>query len=132
MIILFDGVCNLCNGFVRFVIKRDRKNLFKFASLQSKYGIELLAKHHISSTLPQTVMVYDGERFFTQTEAVLKITGSLSGAWKATAIFLIIPAFIRDYLYRLVAKNRYKLFGKSKQCMVPTADMSDRFINDSL
>lgn len=130
MVILFDGVCNLCNGFIQFVLKRDKKQEFQFASLQSTYGIALLNHLKLPTDTMETVIVFDGQKIFTESDAVLKIVHSFGGLWKCTTIFSLIPRFIRNGVYRLVAKNRYKLFGKRDQCMVPTEDMKGRFVDN--
>lgn len=130
MIILFDGVCNLCNGFVQFVLKRDKGKIFQFASLQSTYGTGLSNYYHLSTTLPETIVVYDGQEILTESDAVIKITSGLNGLWKFTVLLLIIPGIIRNPIYRLVARNRYKLFGKRDQCMIPSEDMKGRFVDE--
>jgi len=129
MIILFDGVCNLCNGFVQFVLKRDKGKIFQFASLQSTYGIGLSNYFHLPTTLLQTIVLYDGQRILTESDAVIKIASSLNGLWKCTVVLLIIPRFIRNPIYRVIARNRYELFGKRDQCMIPTEDMRGRFVD---
>lgn len=131
MIILFDGVCNLCNGFVQFVIKRDRAKVFHFASLQSGYGVALSSHFNLLTEVgPNTVILYDGDKILTKSNAVIKIVSSLNGIWKCVLIFKIIPCFIRDRIYNLLARNRYKLFGKREQCMVPDEDIKDRFMDN--
>lgn len=130
MVILFDGVCNLCNGFVQFVLKRDREKIFQFASLQSTYGTEFLEFFHLKKEGLKTIILYDGQKVRTQSDAVIKIATSLGGIWKTAVVLFAVPRFIRNLVYRLIAQNRYKLFGKKEQCMVPSADMKDRFLND--
>jgi predicted DCC family thiol-disulfide oxidoreductase YuxK len=130
MVILFDGVCNLCNGFVQFVLKRDKNKTFQFASLQSKYGTDLSLHFNLPTVNFDTVVLYDGEKILTKSDAILKITSSLKGIWKATVVFMIVPRFIRNWVYRLVAKNRYKIFGKKDKCMVPDWDVKDRFLDN--
>jgi predicted DCC family thiol-disulfide oxidoreductase YuxK len=132
MVILFDGVCNLCNGFVRFVLKRDKSKTFKFASLQSKYGTTLSAHFNLPITNPETIVLYDGEKILTESDAVIKILSSLNGIWKSVIIFRILPRFSRNWAYRIVARNRYRVFGKKEQCMVPSEDVKDRFVDDEI
>jgi len=132
MVILFDGVCSLCNGFVRFILKRDKNKTFQFASLQSTYGAGLLAHFNFTLVNSDTIILYNGKKIFTQSDALLKIVSPLNGIWKCAVIFKIIPGFIRNSLYRLVAKNRYKLFGKNDQCMVPPEGVKDRFLDDAI
>ena len=131
MVILFDGVCNLCNSFVKFVLKRDKNKIFQFASLQSKYGSGLSAHFNLPSVKPETIILYDGEKILTESDAVIKIASSLDGIWKGVIVLNIFPRFIRNWFYRLVARNRYKLFGKKDQCMVPTEDIKERFLDDT-
>jgi predicted DCC family thiol-disulfide oxidoreductase YuxK len=132
MVILFDGVCNLCNGFVQFVIKRDKNKTFQFASLQSKYGMALCAHFGLPTTRQKTILLYDGEKIYTESEAVIKIASLLNGIWKITIALLITPRFIRNWAYRFIARNRYRLFGKRDQCMVPSEDVKGRFLNEEL
>ncbi len=131
MVILFDGVCNLCNGFVRFVLKRDKKKVFQFASLQSKYGTALSTYFKLPTSNPETIVLYDGENIFTESDAVIKIVSSLYGIWKSTIILKIVPGFIRNWFYRLIARNRYKIFGKKDQCMMPAENVKDRFVDNT-
>ncbi len=132
MVILFDGVCNMCNSFVRFIIKRDKNKVFQFASLQSKYGMALSAHFNVSSDNLKTVILFDGEKILMQSDASIEILSSLNGIWKAALIFKIIPSFIRNGIYNLLAKNRYALFGKKDQCSVPTDDVKDRFLDEAI
>jgi predicted DCC family thiol-disulfide oxidoreductase YuxK len=132
MVILFDGVCNLCNGFVQFVLKRDKNKTFQFASLQSKYGIELSAYFNLPTANPETIVLYDGKKILTESDAVIKIASSLNGVWKSTIVFNLIPYFIRNWIYRLIARNRYRLFGKKNQCMVPTENIKNRFMDNEI
>jgi predicted DCC family thiol-disulfide oxidoreductase YuxK len=131
MVILFDGVCNMCNRFVQFVLKRDKTKIFQFASLQSEYGAGLPKHFNLSLANFDTVILYDGEKIYTQSDAVIKVLSNLNGIWKCASILKIIPGFIRNAIYRLMARNRYKLFGKSEQCMVPTIDVKDRFVDNT-
>lgn len=127
-IILFDGVCNLCNGGVQFIIKKDKKNLFKFAALQSEFGQELLKKHQISTeSMDSFVYVYQ-DSAYTKSTAALKIARELKRGWQFFYVFIIIPSFIRNWFYDWVAKNRYKWFGKKESCMIPTPGLKARFL----
>src|SRR5580704_3347897 len=132
MVILFDGVCNMCNGFVKFVIKRDKKNIFKFASLQSKYGKGFLEQHHFNTVQYDTVILLDGKSIYTRSDASLRILNALGGFWKVLAAFRIIPGFIRNPIYDLLARNRYKLFGKKDTCMVPTPELKAKFLDETM
>lgn len=131
MVILFDGVCNLCNCFVQLIIKRDKKKQFQFASLQSEYGKSFLAHHKLPDIVPETVILYNKGKVYTESDASIRVVGSLAGLWKVLYIFIVIPKFIRNLVYRLIAKNRYKLFGKREQCMVPSGDIKDRFLDNT-
>jgi predicted DCC family thiol-disulfide oxidoreductase YuxK len=131
MVILFDGVCNMCNGFVKFVIKQDKKNVFQFASLQSKYGKGLLEQYHFNSVEYDTVILLDGKTIYTRSDATLRILNTLGGFWKVSAAFRIIPGFIRNPIYDLLARNRYKLFGKRETCMVPTPELKAKFLDET-
>jgi predicted DCC family thiol-disulfide oxidoreductase YuxK len=130
MVILFDGVCNMCNGFVKFVIKRDKSNVFQFASLQSKYGKGFLTQYNFNTVEYDTVLLLDGETIYTRSDASLRILNTLGGIWKVSAAFRIIPGFIRNPIYDLLARNRYKLFGKRDSCMVPTPEIKAKFLDD--
>ncbi len=128
LIILFDGVCNLCNGFVQFVIKRDPHAKFKFGTLQSNKAIELLLPHHINPEELNSVIFIENNKVYTQSDAAIKIAQHLGSAWPLAASLLIIPKFIRNAVYRFIAKNRYRWFGKKMQCMVPSPDLKSRFL----
>ena len=115
-IILFDGVCNLCNHSVRFVIKKDVKHIFKFASLQSDFGKKILAENRLDEkSFSSFILVENGKLYFKST-AALKVVKKLTGLVKLLYIFIIIPPFIRNFIYDVVARNRYKWFGKSDVC----------------
>ena len=130
-IILFDGVCNLCSFFVQFVIKRDDKNLFKFASLQSEFSKSLLVKSGIDGAAPESVVLYSGEKIYTESTAALKILNQLGGGWRLFYFLIIVPKFIRDPVYRFIARNRYKWFGKKNSCMIPTPELKSKFIDQT-
>jgi predicted DCC family thiol-disulfide oxidoreductase YuxK len=126
--ILFDGVCNLCNGFVNFIIVRDKANKFRFGSLQSPAVVDLLRQHNFSSDDLSTVVLLEGNKLYYQSTAVLKILKQLGGAWVLLYGFIIIPKPVRDFFYNLIAKNRYKLFGRQDACMVPTPELKAKFV----
>lgn len=128
-IILFDGVCNVCNGFVNFLIPRDAKNKFQFGSLQSLKVKELLKQYHYDADDISTVILIENNKLYPQSTAVLKIFRQMSGAWPWLYAFIIIPKPIRDFLYQLIARNRYKLFGKKDACMIPTPELKAKFID---
>lgn len=128
-LILFDGVCNFCNASVNFIIRRDPKGVFRFAPLQSEAGKKTLQKFHLSTTDLDTMVLIEGDRFFTRSSAGLRIARRLTGLWPLLFIFIIIPKFLRDAVYNLVARNRYKWWGKRDACMVPTPEVKKRFLD---
>ncbi|MGG0255415.1 DCC1-like thiol-disulfide oxidoreductase family protein [Bacillus toyonensis] len=125
-IILFDGDCNLCNQSVQFIIKRDPKGYFKFASRQSSIGIQVLSQYNISKTIDSVVLI-DNNKAYTESDAILNICRNLKRSCKLFFILLIIPKPIRNLYYKKVAENRYKWFDKQKQCLIPTPDIKKRF-----
>jgi predicted DCC family thiol-disulfide oxidoreductase YuxK len=127
-IILFDGVCNLCNGAVQFVIKRDPAGKFLFTSLQSTAGQRLLQQFNIPSDNFNSFVLLQNDNVFTQSTAALKVAKQLSGGWKLLYGFIIVPSFIRNAVYKLIATNRYKWFGKREACMIPTPALQNRFL----
>jgi predicted DCC family thiol-disulfide oxidoreductase YuxK len=127
-IILFDGVCNLCNGAVQFVIKNDKKNIFRFAALQSEAGITLSKKYNIPTDRMDTFVVIKKNKCYTRSNAALEVANILGGFWAILYVFVIIPPAIRDTIYNWVAKNRYQMFGKKESCMIPTPELRDRFL----
>lgn len=115
-LILFDGYCNLCNGAVQFVIKRDKKKLFQFASLQSELGQTILRTNHLPAANFNTLILVKNGSLYTYSTAVLQIAKDLSGLWPIFYCAIIIPTKIRNSLYQMIAKNRYRWFGKKNQC----------------
>ncbi len=127
-VILFDGVCNLCNGAVNFILERDKTDTFRFGSLQSESGKRLLAEYSINRTDTDSVILIENGDAFIYSTAALRIARRLGGIWSLAYAFMIIPAFIRDPLYKLVAKYRYRIFGIRETCRVPTPEERQRFI----
>ena len=127
-IILFDGVCNLCKGFVRFTIKKDPNAKFKFASLQSTIGQSLLTKFSLPKDNFDSLVYISGDNYFLKSSAVLNILKEFGGIWKVFYVFIFIPKFIRDFIYDIVAKTRYSIFGKCKECVLPSEDIQQHFI----
>jgi predicted DCC family thiol-disulfide oxidoreductase YuxK len=125
-IILFDGVCNLCEASVQFIIKHDSKNYFHFASQSSAIGKELLKKHKLEEI--DSIILVKNSMGYTHSDAVLKISKKLDGWYKYLYVFRFIPRFLRDSIYRFVAKYRYKVFGKKDSCMMPSSELKDRFL----
>jgi predicted DCC family thiol-disulfide oxidoreductase YuxK len=126
-IILFDGVCNFCNGIVNFVISQDKKKVFRFAALQSNAGQELIEKFHLPSSFDSFILIQNGKAYQKST-AALRLYNQLSWPWKWIQLFWIVPRPIRDAVYDLIARNRYKWFGRKEECMVPTPEIRSRFI----
>lgn len=127
-IILFDGVCNLCNGFVQFVVRRDATGHFHFASLQSAVGQQLLAEHHLPAPAePDSIVLVAHGRAYTHSQAVLQILRHLPG-WRWLAALQVLPRRLRDAMYRWVARHRYRWFGRQEACMLPTPELRARFL----
>ncbi|HLP52938.1 MAG TPA: DCC1-like thiol-disulfide oxidoreductase family protein [Chitinophagales bacterium] len=127
-VVLFDGVCNLCNGYVNWMIDHDKKNQFKFASLQSEFGRQKVAELGLQGDYLNTIVYYDNGRGYTHSSAVLHILKQLGGVYSLMAIFLLVPPFIRNFVYNVVARNRYKWFGKRDSCRIPTPELKSRFL----
>lgn len=128
-LLLFDGVCNLCNGVVQFVIRHDTAGRFRFAALQSEAGQALLQQFGLPTTqFDSFVYVKDGQ-FYTESTAALRVARDMGGAVSLLWGLMIVPRFIRDAVYRLVARNRYRIFGKQDACMIPTPELKSRFLS---
>lgn len=127
--VLFDGVCNLCNGTVQFVIKRDRAGIFRFASLQSDYAQTLLRQANLPTDQLYSVIVIEDGIAYQKSDAALRIARHLSGIWRWLYILRVVPKFIRDGLYNFIATNRYRFFGKQDHCMIPTPELKARFVD---
>lgn len=128
-VILFDGVCNFCNYWVNFAIKRDRKKRLKFTTLQGETAKQLLPKFFINPPSLNSVVLIDNGKAYTQSSAAIRICKHLDGGWKLLYGFIIIPKFIRDFFYNIIARNRYKWWGKKESCMVPTQEIRERFLD---
>ena len=126
-IILFDGVCNLCDGFVQRIIAADKEDFFRFASLQSEAGQNLLKPYPNLQDLKSIIYLEDGE-IYTKSSAALKIGSHLTGSWKIMQAGYIFPKFIRDGVYNIIARYRYNWFGKKDQCMIPTPELKAKFL----
>lgn len=127
--ILFDGVCNLCNGSVQFILKRDPEARFRFASLQSESGRRLVAENGLDPDVLSSVILLEDGKVYRESAAALRIARHMSGAWKLLRVFVLIPRPIRDALYRMIARNRYRWFGKSETCWLPTPELRARFLD---
>ncbi|MDC8004201.1 thiol-disulfide oxidoreductase DCC family protein [Aureisphaera galaxeae] len=127
-IILFDGVCNLCNSSVTFVIKRDKQNRFKFTALQSDIGKELIQSHGIDTNKVDSIIFIENGKAYTKSTAALRISKYLGGAYPVMMIFMIFPPFLRNIVYDWIARNRYKWYGKKESCMIPTPELKSKFL----
>lgn len=127
-ILMFDGVCNLCNGVVQFVIRRDPEGKFRFAALQSETGQDLLARFRLPLEDFETFVLIEQDRNYTKSTAALRMVRRITGLWPLLYIFIIVPRPIRDFVYGVVARNRYRWFGRQDRCMIPTEGMAERFL----
>jgi predicted DCC family thiol-disulfide oxidoreductase YuxK len=127
-VILFDGVCNLCNGAINFVLRHDKKGIFRFASIQSEAGQQLLAANGIDASELNSFFLVEKGKVYKKSAAALRVVNYFAWYWKELQILRIVPYFLRDAIYDFVATNRYKWFGKRDQCMVPTPDLQKRFL----
>ncbi|CAM4297638.1 thiol-disulfide oxidoreductase DCC family protein [Gillisia limnaea] len=129
-IILFDGVCNLCNNSVNFIIEHDKKDVFRFASLQSEIGQKLTSERGIDpEELDSIVLIEPGVAYFKKSTAALEISKELSGGYSMLKYFSFLPEGLRDGVYDLIANNRYKWFGKKDSCMIPTPELKAKFLD---
>jgi len=128
-IILFDGICNLCNKSIQFIIKRDKKDVFRFAALQSEVGQYFLNKFEIDRKRTDSMILIDSEEnFYVKSSAALRIAKELPTiSWMR--LFLVFPKFFRDGVYNIIAKNRYRWFGKKDECMIPTPELKAKFLD---
>lgn len=126
--VYFDGVCNLCNAGVQFIIDRDRKRRFRFASLQSEYAKERLTLFGLQPEKLNSIILEREGRFYTESTAALHIARDLGMPWASAVLLLAIPRGARDWIYRLIAKNRYRWFGRKDQCRIPSPETRDRFL----
>lgn len=128
-IILFDGVCNLCNSAVRFVIQHDSKDVFRFVALQSELGREILKHIGINPKNIDSIILYEpGVAYYYKSSAAIQIAKHLGGFWHFGTVFKIIPNGLRNQLYDYIAKNRYKWYGKKESCMIPTPELKAKFL----
>ena len=128
-VILFDGVCNLCNNSVKLIIKNDKSNIFKFAPLQGKYGIKIQNRYNINTTEINSIILIDGKKTYAKSSAALRIAKDLRAPFFLFFVFIIVPVFIRNFIYDLIAKNRYKWFGKMESCMIPSNELKSKFFD---
>lgn len=129
MIVVFDAQCLLCNGWVQFLLKHDRKGVFQFASIQGVAGQALLAKAGLRVEGLQTLLLVDGPKTWQHTAAILRVLHGLGWPWRLAWVGWLVPAPLRDALYRWVARNRYGMFGRSEACLLPPPEFSSRFLH---
>jgi predicted DCC family thiol-disulfide oxidoreductase YuxK len=128
-IVLFDGVCNLCDNAVQYVIKHDKKDIFRFVALQSNLGKEILNYLKVDTSKMDSIILYEpGVAYFYKSDAALEIVKDLNVFLKWSVVFKIIPSSLRNPIYDYVARNRYKWFGKKEACMIPTEEMKAKFL----
>lgn len=128
-LILFDGVCNLCSSSVQFIINRDPKSRFRFASLQSETGKKLLEKFQLPVDALYSIILVQGNSYLERSDAALEIARKLSGLWPLFYAFKIVPNVLRDPIYNWISRNRYKWFGKKDACWLPTPELKARFVD---
>lgn len=128
-IVLFDGVCNLCNASVNFVIKHDKKAQFIFATFQSDAAKEIMLHFNLENFNTDSVILIEGQKVYDKSTAALKIAKRLDGGFKSIYAFIVVPKFLRDYVYLIVANHRYQWFGKRERCMLPSTDLKNRFLD---
>lgn len=127
-IIVFDGVCVLCNGWVRFLLRFDRRGVYRFAAMQSDSGKALLAAHGLDPDDPVSFLLVTPERAWTDSDAIVRVLAGLGGAWRVAHALRVLPRFLRDPMYRFVARHRYRLFGRHDTCLMPTPEVAARFL----
>jgi predicted DCC family thiol-disulfide oxidoreductase YuxK len=128
-IIIFDGICNFCNGAINFILKRDKNELYKFAPMQSEAGKMLIKKYNAQLDGIETFLLIKSSKTYIKTEAAFEVIKDLPGGWKYLRILRVIPLSIRDWMYTKFAMNRYKLFGKRTACIIPTKETRNRFLS---
>lgn len=128
-VVLFDGYCNLCSGAVQFIIKRDKKKKFRFASLQSQVGSAILKKYGLAAVKADSVVLILHGRAYTESTAALLIALHLSVPWPLLYVFIIVPSFLRNAVYRFIARNRYRWFGRFEECWLPDEELRQRFLD---
>lgn len=128
-IILFDGVCNLCSSSVQFIIERDKEDQFQFASLQSDFAQKILLKNKLNTSTFDSIVLVENDKIYQKSGAALRIAKELEFPWNLLYVFMIVPYPIRDFVYGIIAKNRYKWFGKKESCWLPTPELRSKFLD---
>lgn len=127
-LVLFDGVCNFCNFWIQFALKHDKKGKLKFGSLQGSTAQQLLPQYNIDPAVLTSVIFIEDGIAYRESTAALKVCKHLDGGWKLLYVFIVIPAFLRDGIYKWIGRNRYKWFGKQESCMLPSPEQRARFV----
>jgi len=127
-LILFDGVCNLCHSSVQFILLRDKKDRFRFASLQSDYGQSILKQYNLPTDKFNSLALVENGKIYQKSTGALRIARKLKGLWPMLYGFIIVPPFIRNLVYDIIAKNRYRWFGKKEECMLPRPEWKQKFL----
>jgi predicted DCC family thiol-disulfide oxidoreductase YuxK len=127
-LVLFDGVCNFCNGSVNFIIRHDKQKRYLFVPLQEPLGKKLLTAYQLPEDYLDSLILLSNDRAYSHSTAALRIGEGLGGWWKGLRLLRMIPAFLRDAVYKIIARNRYRWFGKKESCMLPSADVRERFL----
>ena len=128
--VVFDGVCNLCNRSVRFILRHEAEPEIQFSPMQSPAGARLLRQHNLSVDDLRTFVLVSGERAYVRSDAAIRIARHLKGGWKWLGLLRIVPRPLRDWAYDVVARNRYRWFGRTDTCMVPTPELRSRFLGE--
>jgi predicted DCC family thiol-disulfide oxidoreductase YuxK len=129
-VLVFDGVCVLCSHWVSFVLRHDHQSLYKFAAMQTATGRDLLTRHGLDPNDPKSFLLLEGGRGYMDTNALIRVLTSFGGAWRVVAMVIrLCPRLLRDALYRAIARNRYKLFGRHDLCIVPDEQTAHRFLS---
>ena len=128
-VIVFDGVCALCNGWVRFLLRHDRRQRYRFAAMQGEHGRRLLSANGLDPDDPMSFLLIENGRAWTGTDAIARVLSGLGGVWRLAAALRWLPRALRDPLYRLVARNRYRWFGRYEHCLLPMAEQRARFLD---
>jgi len=127
-VIYFDGVCNLCEGSVQFMLRIDKKKVFRFASLQGIAGQEMLLKHDMQGNDFKSFVLQEGEKLYTRSTGALRVLKLAGGVWSLLYAFIIIPPFIRDAIYNFISRRRYQWFGQKTECWLPSPELKQRFL----
>ncbi len=128
-ILLFDGVCNLCSSSVQFVLRHNAKGNIRFASLQSEFGQRTLKRYHLPSEYIDSLVLLENGKAYVKSDAALKLSKHLNGPWKFGSVLLVIPVFIRNAVYDLIARYRYSWFGRKEVCWMPQPEWKNRFLD---